>query len=233
MVVIVGAISRARWCCRRKPPSGNAWPLRSGPMRLSRSGWGYPLLAGTTPIFHSGGYRRRRTHSGSETASILQATLQNTLEQTVLAVLVHLAWAILMPVSWMSAIPAAVVLFCVVVSLFAWLSRRCAVSGGGFALTYYPSVLMLIFVVVAAVGRRSLGVGLGHEREVRGVKVARKEQAAHGIRFSISGDDGEIARAYLYVMSNDLHTAPFRLLEDVYVDESQRGSASARSSSRR
>ena len=56
------------------------------------------------------------------------------------------------------------------------------------------------------------------------MRVARKEQAAHGIRFSISGDDGEIARAYLYVMSNDLHTAPFGLLENVYVDESQRGS---------
>ena len=48
---------------------------------------------------------------GSETASVLQATLQNTLEQTVLAVLVHLTWATLMPVSWVSAIPAAVVLF--------------------------------------------------------------------------------------------------------------------------
>ena len=48
---------------------------------------------------------------GTETANILQATLQNTLEQTVLAVLVHLEWAALMPVSWMSAIPAAVVLF--------------------------------------------------------------------------------------------------------------------------
>jgi GNAT superfamily N-acetyltransferase len=56
------------------------------------------------------------------------------------------------------------------------------------------------------------------------VKVDRKVQAAHGIRFSISDGGGEIARAYLYMMTNDLHTAPFGLLEDVYVDESQRGS---------
>ena len=38
---------------------------------------------------------------GSEAASVLQSTLQNTLEQSVLAVLVHLAWSILMPVTWM------------------------------------------------------------------------------------------------------------------------------------
>ena len=56
------------------------------------------------------------------------------------------------------------------------------------------------------------------------MKVDRKVQAAHGIRFSISGGNGEIARAYLYVMRNDLHTAPFGLLEDVCVDETQRGS---------
>src|SRR5437660_1168017 len=55
------------------------------------------------------------------------------------------------------------------------------------------------------------------------VKVDRRIQTAHGIRFSISGGEGEIARAYLYVMRNDLHDAPFGLLEDVYVDESQRG----------
>ena len=57
------------------------------------------------------------------------------------------------------------------------------------------------------------------------MKVARKEQAARrASAFRSAVDDGEIARAYLYVMSNDLHTAPFVLLEDVYVDESQRGS---------
>jgi hypothetical protein len=88
---------------------------------------------------------------GTETASILQATLQNTLEQTVLAVLVHLTWAILMPVSWMSAIPAAVVLFLCGRVLFVRGYRGGAPSRAvGFTLTFCPSVLMLIVVVVAA-----------------------------------------------------------------------------------
>ena len=91
---------------------------------------------------------------GTETANILQATLQNTLEQTVLAVLVHLAWAVLMPVTWMSAIPAAVVLFLCGRVMFVRSYRSGAPSRAvGFALTYYPSVLMLVFVVGAAVWR--------------------------------------------------------------------------------
>jgi GNAT superfamily N-acetyltransferase len=55
-------------------------------------------------------------------------------------------------------------------------------------------------------------------------QIEREERAARGIRFSISGERGEVARAYLYIMSNDLHAEPFGLLEDVFVDESQRGS---------
>ena len=45
---------------------------------------------------------------------------------------------------------------------------------------------------------------------------------AKGIKFSIKERQQEIARAYLYLMHNDLHSEPFGLLEDVYVDESQR-----------
>jgi GNAT superfamily N-acetyltransferase len=56
------------------------------------------------------------------------------------------------------------------------------------------------------------------------MKVDRQDRTASGIRFSVNGDGREIARAYLYVMTNDLHDAPFGLLEDVFVDESQRGS---------
>jgi GNAT superfamily N-acetyltransferase len=56
------------------------------------------------------------------------------------------------------------------------------------------------------------------------MNIERESRPARGIRFSISGDNGEIARAYLYVMKNDLHSEPFGLLEDVYVDDSQRGS---------
>jgi GNAT superfamily N-acetyltransferase len=55
------------------------------------------------------------------------------------------------------------------------------------------------------------------------MNVDRQDRAAKGIRFSISANGSEVARAYLYVMTNDLHEAPFGLLEDVHVDESQRG----------
>jgi len=51
-----------------------------------------------------------------------------------------------------------------------------------------------------------------------------KTVEAKGIRFSLVEGDLEIARAYLYVMHNDLHQEPFGLLEDVYVDENYRGS---------
>ena len=54
--------------------------------------------------------------------------------------------------------------------------------------------------------------------------ITREERAARGIRFSIAGPSGEVARAYLYLMTNDLHEAPFGLLEDVFVAESERGS---------
>ena len=89
---------------------------------------------------------------GTETANILQATLQNTLEQSVLAVLVHVTWAILMPVASSAAIPAAVVLFLCGRVLFLRGYRGGAPSRAvGFALTFYPSILMIAVVVVAAV----------------------------------------------------------------------------------
>ena len=44
-----------------------------------------------------------------------------------------------------------------------------------------------------------------------------------GIRFSIKEGGKEVARAYLYLMKNDLHKQPFGLMEDVFVDESLRG----------
>ena len=45
---------------------------------------------------------------------------------------------------------------------------------------------------------------------------------ARGERMSVERDGQEAARAYLYVMSNDLHEHPFGLLEDVYVEEPYR-----------
>ena len=56
------------------------------------------------------------------------------------------------------------------------------------------------------------------------MKIDRQVRMAHGTRFSVSVDGTEVGRAYLYLMSNDLHSEPFGLLEDVFVDESVRGS---------
>ncbi|MFI5260431.1 MAG: GNAT family N-acetyltransferase [Candidatus Paceibacteria bacterium] len=44
-----------------------------------------------------------------------------------------------------------------------------------------------------------------------------------GIRFSIQREGKEVAHAYLYLLINDLHSTPFGLLEDVYVDSACRG----------
>ncbi|MGF1590921.1 MAG: GNAT family N-acetyltransferase [Pleurocapsa sp.] len=46
---------------------------------------------------------------------------------------------------------------------------------------------------------------------------------AKGIRISITENDLEVGRAYIYLIQNDLHDRPFGLMEDVYVNESYRG----------
>lgn len=55
------------------------------------------------------------------------------------------------------------------------------------------------------------------------MKIRSKPVDAKGIKFSLQEEEQEIARAYLYLMHNDLHSEPFGLLEDVYVDKNYRG----------
>jgi hypothetical protein len=83
--------------------------------------------------------------AGTSTADILQSMLQNTLEQTMLALGVHLAWAMITPQAWLPAVAVAAILFAIGRVLF-W---RGYASGAparalGFALTFYPSVVMLL-----------------------------------------------------------------------------------------
>jgi GNAT superfamily N-acetyltransferase len=54
-------------------------------------------------------------------------------------------------------------------------------------------------------------------------KIIRKKVKSYGIKFFIEKDNKEVARAFLYVMNNDLKKEPFGLLEDLFVDESLRG----------
>jgi len=53
--------------------------------------------------------------------------------------------------------------------------------------------------------------------------IQTKEVCASGVKFYVEVDGKEVARAYLYLMNNDLHEQPFGFMEDVFVDESLRG----------
>mgnify|MGYP002640228858 CR=1 FL=1 len=46
---------------------------------------------------------------------------------------------------------------------------------------------------------------------------------AYAIKFTFEEDSKVVGRAYLYIIHNDLHDRPYGLLEDLYVEESQRG----------
>jgi len=82
---------------------------------------------------------------GTAKAQVLQAVLQNTLEQTVLGVAAHLVWAAATPRTWQAAIPAAAVLFVIGRALF-WrgYAQGAPARALGFALTFYPSAALLL-----------------------------------------------------------------------------------------
>ncbi|MBI2665307.1 GNAT family N-acetyltransferase [Candidatus Woesearchaeota archaeon] len=54
--------------------------------------------------------------------------------------------------------------------------------------------------------------------------VQQKKISSTGVKLFIQQDGKEIARAFLYLIYNDLHTLPYGLMEDVFVDEAYRGS---------
>ena len=55
------------------------------------------------------------------------------------------------------------------------------------------------------------------------MKAKKKEMKVKGIRFSTEVDGKEVARAFLYILFNNLHEEPFAFLEDVHVNENLRG----------
>jgi len=55
------------------------------------------------------------------------------------------------------------------------------------------------------------------------MEIRKKGINAEGVRLSIEQKGKEVARARLYVMSNDLHKEPFGFVEDVFIDETLRG----------
>ena len=87
--------------------------------------------------------------TATDRARIYQSIVQNTLEQSVIAVLAHLAWTVTLPLDWQAAVPVAAMLFVVGRVFFAAGYKGGAPARAfGFALTFYPSVLMAIAVVV-------------------------------------------------------------------------------------
>jgi GNAT superfamily N-acetyltransferase len=55
------------------------------------------------------------------------------------------------------------------------------------------------------------------------MNIQSEEKTSRAIQFFIKEDDIEVARASLYLISNDLHAEPYGLLEDVFVEETLRG----------
>ena len=53
--------------------------------------------------------------------------------------------------------------------------------------------------------------------------VKQQEITSSGVRISLVNKGKEIARAFLYVLTNDLHPEPFGLLEDLFVQEKNPG----------
>ena len=86
----------------------------------------------------------------------LQAILQNTLEQTVLAMVVYLLWILMTPSVWLSVLPLSACCFLAGRILFFKGYHRGAVSRAlGFALTFYPLVMMFVLILFSALRLRA------------------------------------------------------------------------------
>ena len=84
---------------------------------------------------------------GTPKAKMLQAMLQNTLEQTILAALGYAAWCFLAPASWGVAPAIACIMLLVGrIAFFAGYERGAAARSVGFALTFYPSLAMIAVI---------------------------------------------------------------------------------------
>ncbi|NIJ75226.1 hypothetical protein FHT08_000274 [Xanthomonas campestris] len=92
--------------------------------------------------------------TNSERANLLQTLIQNTLEQLAIALPTYTAWSILAPDHLVHLAPASSILFLCGRILF-FFGYRHGASGRafGFALTFYPTVGLLIWTTVLAIQR--------------------------------------------------------------------------------
>jgi hypothetical protein len=94
--------------------------------------------------------------AGTAQARLLQALLQNTLEQLALAIPVYTAWTLLAPAHLLAVVLTAAFLFIIGRVLFFWGYARGAPGRAlGFTLTFYPTVGVLAGVLILAA--RALG----------------------------------------------------------------------------
>ena len=54
------------------------------------------------------------------------------------------------------------------------------------------------------------------------VKIQKKDVEGSGVKLFIEEEGVEVARAFFYILKNDLHEKPFGLMEDVFVVEEKR-----------
>lgn len=86
--------------------------------------------------------------AGTDRAHVLQAMLQNTLEQAVIAVLAHLLWTAATDPAWYGAVPAAALMFVAGRVLFvAGYAGGAPARAFGFALTFYPTVFLTLVAI--------------------------------------------------------------------------------------
>lgn len=55
------------------------------------------------------------------------------------------------------------------------------------------------------------------------MEIVNIDKQSPAIKFIAKENGKEIGRAFLYLIYNDLHSEPYGLLEDVFVDETGRG----------
>lgn len=55
------------------------------------------------------------------------------------------------------------------------------------------------------------------------MQIKKTEKQLKAIKIEAEKDDKIVGRAYLYLIYNDLHQEPYGLLEDVFVEDSERG----------
>jgi MAPEG family len=90
--------------------------------------------------------------NGTERAKLLQSLLQNTLEQFCLALPIYIATSIIAPASLLPVVPAAAAMFLVGrLSFFAGYATGAPSRAYGFALTFYPTVLLLLLLLALGV----------------------------------------------------------------------------------